>query len=136
MDKIRGINQSVSTGDNITVTDTNINATGSTTKRRQYQRKRKEGTIEDPKVPTPPIMHTVVKSEYDEKEMEDGWMGLDSDGRERDEIGFRWKIDGWDWIQMEDGWMGLDSDGRERDDNEFRWEMDGIGFRWKMDGWD
>ncbi|KAK6113972.1 hypothetical protein QQG55_57160 [Brugia pahangi] len=90
MDKIRGINQSVSTGDNITVPDTNINATGSTTKRRQYQRKRKEGTIEDPKVPTPPIMHTVVKSEYDEKEMEERRMMMDSDGR----------------------WMGLDSDER------------------------
>ncbi|KAK6114703.1 hypothetical protein QQG55_57195 [Brugia pahangi] len=69
---------------------------------------------------------------------------MDSDGREEDDDGFRWKIDGWDWIQMkdrwmrldsdEDRWMGLNSDGRERDDNGFRWKMDEIGFRWKMDG--
>ncbi|EJW76747.1 hypothetical protein WUBG_12343, partial [Wuchereria bancrofti] len=80
MDKIRGINQSVSDGDNIMVTDTNIDATKSTAKRRHYQRKRKEETIEqissfpiekDPKIPTtpPPSMHhTTIKSEYDEKE--------------------------------------------------------------------
>ncbi|KAM3727549.1 Uncharacterized protein ACO02O_04206 [Dirofilaria immitis] len=80
IDKIRGINQSISGGNDIVTTaDTNVEAAKSSMKRRHYQRKRKEGTVEqipsfpvesDPKLPTPPSLHTsTIKSEYDEKEV-------------------------------------------------------------------
>lgn len=78
MDKIRGIDQSISKGDDIVTADTNMEAVRSSVKRRHYQRKRKEGTVEqissfpiekDPEIPTPPSLHTAVKSEHDEKEV-------------------------------------------------------------------
>ncbi|CAG9539817.1 unnamed protein product [Cercopithifilaria johnstoni] len=80
MDKIGDIDQMLSKGDDddIVIRDTNVEATASSLKRRHYQRKRKEGTIEqissfsvekNQKIPTPPSLHIAVKSEYDDKEV-------------------------------------------------------------------
>uniref|UniRef100_A0A0R3S732 Uncharacterized protein n=1 Tax=Elaeophora elaphi TaxID=1147741 RepID=A0A0R3S732_9BILA len=79
MDKIDGIDQSISESDDIVATDTNVETAKSSVKRRHYQRKRREGTVEqissftvekNPKIPTPPssLQTAAVKSEYDEKE--------------------------------------------------------------------
>ncbi|KAL3991027.1 hypothetical protein ACH3XW_34190 [Acanthocheilonema viteae] len=78
MGKIGDIDQSISKSDNIVTTDTDVEAVRSSVKRRHYQRKRKEGAVEqissfpiekNPKIPTPPSLHATVKSEYDEKEI-------------------------------------------------------------------
>lgn len=73
MDKIDDIK--ISKDDNIVTTNSNLEATRSSVKRRHYQRKRKEGAVgqisieKNSKISTSPSLNISCKSEYDEKEV-------------------------------------------------------------------